>query len=121
MTIEFTDNQLTYDYFINGDFNNIDRIVFKSLYSNTNIIDVDATVIVSNARYTQLEFTLNELIGATHQNGIYKYEVYDGSAILASGAVKITTNPGGGTGTEEYISNNEKREGQVYFRPQYEQ
>lgn len=121
MTIEFTETDLTYNYYINGPFANTDRIVFKSLYSNTNIIDVDATVQQSNERYTHIEFTLDALLGATHQNGIYKYEVYDGTTLLTSGAVKITMTPGGSTGTIDYISNNENREGQVYFRPQYEQ
>ena len=119
MTITFNDTDTQYQFSVNGEFATANRIVFKSEYSNRNLFDVSCSVLQSNARYTQLQFNTDPPLGNTHQNGIYTYEVYATDDLLVSGVVKVITNPGGGTGTTPYISDNENREGEVYFRPSY--
>lgn len=121
MTITFNNTDLTYTFYINGDFPLTDTLDFYSHYSNTTLFSAPCTVIQSNSRFTQLEFTLPSIIGANHVQGLYQYITYAGGLIESKGVVKVYTTPGGTNGTSPYISNNEDREAQVYFRPQYEQ
>lgn len=121
MTIRFNNTDLTYTFYINGDFPLVDQLEFYSHYSNTTLFIAPCSVIQSNNRYTQLQFTLSTVIGANHVQGLYQYIAYNDSQVEAKGVVKVYTTPGGNNGTEPYISNNEDREAQVYFRPQYEQ
>tara|TARA_R110002124_G_scaffold215889_2_gene381749 strand:- start:759 stop:1118 length:360 start_codon:yes stop_codon:yes gene_type:complete len=119
MTITFNNTDLTYNFFINGDFPLANGLKFMSMHSNTPLFDVDATVLIANTRYSQLEFTLSELIGLKHVEGIYRYIVFEDGVSVQEGVVKVFTTPGGTTGTEPYISNNEDREATVFYRPQY--
>lgn len=121
MTIRFNDVNLTYTFTDNGDLTGADSIEFLSTYSNTSLFQVDATIIQSNARYTQLEFTLQEPLGEQHVSGIYTYIIRNsGDKTLSQGVVKVYTGTGAGIGQKPFISNNETREADVYFRPSYE-
>lgn len=95
-------------------------IDIKSQYSQTNIISQFASVIESNERYSIISVFLSEEIQDKHYNGIYEYTVYSNENIYDTGLLKLITEPGGGTGTQAYQSNNEDRQAQVIYRPSYE-
>ena len=95
-------------------------IQIKSQFSNTDLINQEAAITESNERYSVVSVTLAEDISAKHYNGIYEYTVYSNENIYDTGLLKITTEPGGSTGTVAYTSNNENREAQVVYRPSYE-
>ena len=78
MTITFNNTDLTYTFYINGDFPLTDTLDFYSHYSNTTLFSAPCTVIQSNSRFTQLEFTLPSIIGANHVQGLYQYITYAG-------------------------------------------
>lgn len=92
----------------------------KSQLSNDLIVTTTASVIDSNDRYSTISVTLNEEIQSKHYNGIYEYTVYSNENIYDTGLLKITTEPGGSTGTRPYVSNNEDRQAKVIYRPAYE-
>jgi hypothetical protein len=119
MTITFDSTNNTYNLFINGQYSFADRIEFISMYSNTILFDQPATIFTHNTRYTQLVFDIPTDLASEHVEGIYKYIVYEGTTELVDGVIKVITNPGGSMNTDPYISNNEDREAQVYFRPEY--
>ena len=119
MTITFDTETNDYSLFVNGEYGFANRIEFISMYSNTVLLDMPATIYTSNARYTQLDFTIPSDFAEKHVEGIYKYIVYTDLEVLAQGVISIITEPGGDTGTDPYISNNEDREAQVFYRPQY--
>ena len=92
----------------------------KSQHSNDTLVTVLASVTESNERYSKISVFLQEAIADQHYNGIYDYKVYSNENIYDEGLLKITTNPGGGTGTVSYQSNNEDRQAKVIYRPSYE-
>lgn len=120
MTI--TVNALQFDFYINtpniplGDVN----FDIKSQLSNTNISTLLASVTESNERYSTISVFLTEDITSKHYNGIYEYTVYSNENIYDTGLLKIITEPGGSTGTQAYVSNNEDRQAKVIYRPAYE-
>ena len=92
-------------------------LVLKSQYSQKNVLTIaaaDWNVSEQNSRYIEIEATVPSDFNETHQNGYYTWTIGDYSDI-----VKIITQPGGGLGDVEYISSNENREADVYFRPNY--
>lgn len=119
MTIRFNNIDDTYPFFVNGNQSTATSMKIISMHSNTELIDIPLDLIDYNDRYTHFEFTLTENLGDQHLNGIYSYVILDDTAALVSGVVKVITEPGGETGTEAYISNNENREAIVYIRPAY--
>lgn len=82
---------------------------------------LDATVTVSNARYTTFEVQFPVGFGDSHKNGIYNYDMSTLTESLDKGLVKIITEPGGGLGTTNYTSTpeTEERVSDVFFRPNY--
>ena len=87
----------------------------KSQYSQDNIQAGNQwTVVTQNDRYAEIEVTFVGSFPAKHQNGFYTWSIGNYSDI-----VKIITQPGGDLGEEQYISNNEDRDAEVYFRPNY--
>jgi hypothetical protein len=90
----------------------------KFYINNPPSIDSNADLVIkfgaSNARYDEILATVPATFKDEHQNGYYTWTIGNYSNI-----VKIITQPGGGTGEVEYISNNENREADVYFRPNY--
>lgn len=122
MTIEFTENVFDYSLFLNiaqvGA--SIDqRLIVSSQASNTEILNVPFNIGVSNGRYTRIDFTIPTDIPAKHLNSMANYNVTIAGETIDEGILKITTNPGGGTYTQNYISNNETRQAKVYYRPEY--
>tara|TARA_R110000782_G_C14763121_1_gene408346 strand:+ start:704 stop:1081 length:378 start_codon:yes stop_codon:yes gene_type:complete len=85
-------------------------------------LELDATAIESNERYTTFEVTFPVGFGNSHKNGVYYYDmsVALGTA-FEKGLVKIITEPGGGLGTESFDSGiyTEERIADVFFRPNY--
>ena len=87
----------------------------KSQYSQKDISTGNGyTILEHNDRYAKISVDFPIDFKNEHQNGFYTWTLGNYSDI-----VKIITQPGGGTGEVEYISNNENREADVYFRPNY--
>lgn len=92
-------------------------LVIKSQYSQKAVLTIqpsDWAFGTVNARYEQIIATIPATFMNEHQNGYYTWTIGNYSDI-----VKIITTPGGGLGEVEYISNNENREAETYFRPNY--
>ena len=122
MTIEFIEENLTYSLYLN--VSNVSSgtsqtLLVSSQASNTEILNVDFTIGVTNDRYTRIDFTIDSEIPTKHLNSMADYFVIIDGQTIDQGILKITTNPGGATYTENYISNNENRQSKVYYRPQY--
>lgn len=87
----------------------------KSQYSQEAVLSGNAyTITTQNARYAQVDVDVPATFADNHANGFYTVNIGDYSAI-----VKIITQPGGDLGESEYISNNENREADVFYRPNY--
>ena len=84
-------------------------------------LSIDATVTLSNARYTTFEVVFPIGFGDSHKNGIYNYDMSTLTESLEKGLVKIITQPGGDTGITNYTSTPaiEERVADVFFRPNY--
>ena len=124
MTITFNDTDTEYQFFVNGVPNpGPTHIRFVSLYSDEILFDIQVDLVTSEgSRYTTIDFTLPAPLGDQHISGIYKYELVQKlfeELVVDSGVVKVIATPGGGTGTEAYISDNEEQRGPVYYRPNY--
>ena len=91
-----------------------------SQYSHQPLL-IDATVTLSNARYTTFEVVFPIGFGDSHKNGIYNYDMSTIDTSLEKGLVKIITQPGGDTGITNYTSTpaTEERVADVFFRPNY--
>jgi len=94
---------------ITGDFS------LKSQYSQEDIATGNSyTIITQNDRYAEIEVTFPADFKDKHYNGYYTWSVGSYSDI-----VKIITQPGGDSGKVEYISSNEDRDAEVFYRPNY--
>jgi len=100
------------------------KLWLKSQYSQTIEGPYDITSTAETTRYAR--FTVNFPTGwdEEHKNGFYTYYIGQGTGeypnlIYHQDIVKIITDPGGDAGEKEYISNNENREADVYYRPNY--
>lgn len=92
-------------------------LVLKSQYSQKIVLTIaaaDWSIDTQNARYAEIIATVPDTFKDEHQNGYYTWTIGNYTDI-----VKIITQPGGSTGDVEYISSNENREAEVYFRPNY--
>jgi hypothetical protein len=121
MTLEIISYNTLYNFTVNvpnavaGSY----ELVVTSQLSNTVLFQESLTVITTNGRYTEFQFTLPQLEGDNHFNGMYNYTVLLDTGVWDSGSLKLVYNPGGGTGTQNYISDNEDREAIVYYTPEY--
>ena len=97
------------------------RFKIVSQYSKQNLINQLVTVHTANDRYSSFNITITSQMLNEHTNGMYWYELEraSNSALIEKGICKIITNPGGGTGFVEFVSNVDNREADVYFRPNY--
>lgn len=96
-------------------------LTINSQWSNRPVIQVETDPILTNDRYTKWSFSLTVDEGDKHYNGMGDYiitEDISGDTIV-SGSMKLIYSPGGGTGTQAYVSNNENREADVFYRPAY--
>jgi hypothetical protein len=90
---------------------------------------VPGSTFVSNARYTKWFVDLGSIpnIGDQHRNGFYQFCTTlpfgptdkPTVGIQKQGLIKLVFSSGGELGVTEYISNNEQREADTYFRPNY--
>lgn len=119
MTTEITST--TAKFYINQDgsttLDSSQPFVLKSQYSQKDVLTIptsDWVITINNSRYMEIEVTVPSDFKDTHQNGYYTWSIGNYSDI-----VKIITQPGGSFGKTEYISDNENRDAEVYFRPNY--
>ena len=110
-----TINDSTATFYINnpgtitGDFSLKSQHAQDLIYTTSNY-----TVATQNDRYAQIHLTFTADFKDKHYNGYYTWSIGSYSDI-----VKIITQPGGDTGKVEYISNNEERDAEVFYRPNY--
>ena len=123
MTLEVLESNLTLEFSLN--LTNLTLgsgyiFTLTSQYSHQPL-PIDATVMLSNARYTTFEVTFPVGFGDSHKNGIYNYDISLSGTSLDKGLVKIITEPGGGLGTTNYTSTptTEERVADVFYRPNY--
>ena len=123
MTLLVPENNLTIEFSLN-----LTNLTLGSAYVFTltsqyshQPLAIDATVLVSNARYTTFEVVFPIGFGDSHKNGIYNYDMSTLATSLEKGLVKIITSPGGETGITNYTSTpaTEERVADTFFRPNY--
>lgn len=90
-----------------------------SQHSNTGLVTFSGETIASNDRFTAINFVIPTDFALNHYNGMYDYRVYNNEE-YETGVCKLITTPGGTTGTQAFISNNENRQAEVIYRPSYE-
>lgn len=90
-----------------------------SQLSNDIVFSVPMMLTYTNDRYLGFEFNLPQLEGNKHLNSMCNYKVYQDGGVIDTGSLKLIYSPGGGTGTKDYISDNENREAVVYYTPDY--
>lgn len=77
------------------------------------------TLVQSNDRYSEFELTFIEAERKAHINSVYDYELQQDGVVIESGLLKIVVQDGGSFNEVQYISDNEDREADVYYRPEY--
>ena len=100
------------------------KVWLKSQYSQEIEGPYSAADISQTDRYARVTVTFPNGWDESHYNGFYTYYIGQGDGtypdiIFHQDIVKIITEPGGGNGEVEYISTNEDREAEVYYRPNY--
>ena len=121
MTLLVDENNLNIRFSVNQpNLADTYEFILTSQYSKTPVT-LGLNLINSNDRYSQFEVTFPTGFGNEHKNGIYYYDLAEvnTNTSVEKGLVKIITQPGGEMGTEAFISNNENREADVYYRPNY--
>ena len=123
MTLEIISYNTQYDFTVNVPncpivYLTLDLVVTSQL-SNDILFQVPLALTATNDRYTSFSFTLPQLEGDNHYNGMYNYTVLLDTGVFDSGSLKLVYSPGGGTGTQPYISDNENRQAIVYYDPAY--
>ena len=123
MTLLIPESNLTIEFSLN-----LSNLALGSAYVFTltsqyshQPLSIDATVTLSNARYTTFEVVFPIGFGDSHKNGIYMYDMSTLTESLEKGLVKIITSPGGETGITNYTSTpaTEERVADTFFRPNY--
>lgn len=75
---------------------------------------------ITNDRYTKFTTSISSEDRVGHFNGIYNFTITnDVFEVVETGLLKWINEEGGSNDTVEYISNNENREAEQYYRPQY--
>lgn len=90
---------------------------------------VDGATFVSNDRYSKWFVDVSSIPGFEdqHRNGFYQFCTTPPFgptdkptlAVANQGLIRLIFQPGGEMNTKPYISNNEQREADTYFRPNY--
>jgi hypothetical protein len=127
MTLEIIQYNTTYPFAVNVP--NVDplatfTIEVRSQLSNTTVQPIPqsswgVSYIATNDRYSEFVLTLPSAAGVEHGNGMYNYVLKENGGVIDSGSLKLIFSPGGGTGTQPYISDNETRQAIVYYDPAY--
>lgn len=95
------------------------KLILQSQYSNKDILDVDLTIYTTNDRYTEFSFQVPAGFQSKHYEGVNDYFLIKEGVTIETGNMKLVLEPGGETNTEAFISNNENREVDTYYRPTY--
>jgi len=86
---------------------------------NKNVWAWELTLLSSNERYSEFSYVISEDERKAHINGIYNYELQSETSVIEGGLLKMITEEGGSTGTQEYVSDKETTEAYTYYRPEY--
>lgn len=87
----------------------------KSQYSQEDVSTGNGyTILEHNDRYAKISVDFPIEFKDKHLNGYYTWTLGNHSDI-----VKLITQPGGDDGKVQYISNNEERDAEVFYRPNY--
>jgi hypothetical protein len=73
----------------------------------------------ANDRYSEFTLLFTDDQRKGHLEGIYNYQLLDGTTVVEEGLLKLVIEDGGSYGTQEYISNNDNLDATVYYRPEY--
>ena len=100
------------------------KLWLKSQYSQELEGPYSALSVDQNDRYAKINVAFPADWDQNHKNGFYTYYIGQGTGanpdiLFYQDIVKIITEPGGDAGEVEYISTNEDRESDVYYRPNY--
>ena len=121
MTILVPEFDLTREVSINqpnlsGDW----TFVLTSQYSHQPL-EMAATILETNTRFTTISITFPTGFGNAHKNGIYNWRLEKNLVTIEAGLAKIITEPGGGLGTTNFTSTpaTEERISDVFYRPNY--
>lgn len=121
MTIKIEENQTDFTFAVNvadmplGNY----KLTVVSQHSNEELFIAAATIIETNARYTLLIAPTTTEMWNNHWNGMHIYTLSADGITYDTGSFKLETQPGGGMGTKAHISNNEMRQAEVIYRPNY--
>jgi hypothetical protein len=124
MTIKLVDNAVnSYVSFNVANVNPDNSFVFTltSQWDKSKITR-NAIIVDTNDRYTEFFIDINSSDQALeHINGIYNYTLLDSTnnETIDTGVAKLISGTGGTTGTTRYISSNEDRNADTYYRPNY--
>jgi len=120
MTLKLVDNQVGYTLAFNvTNVTGTWTLTLTSQLSNLDTLDdLALNVVVTNNRYTEFSFDIPSTLPEQHKNGIYDYTITNG-IVTETGLLKLVTGSGGGNGTVAYESNNENRQGPVYYQGEY--
>ena len=90
-----------------------------SQYSHKTILDVELTIYTTNDRYTEFYFFVPADFYNEHLEGVYDYYLKKEGVSIETGNMKLVLEPGGETGTQPFVSDNDERTADTYYRPQY--
>lgn len=102
---------------------NLPAISLKSQFSQVAATLYNPIIVEETTRYVWISVEIDNLYLATdntnsesssHLNGYYTWTMGKYSDII-----KLIFDPGGENGVTEYTSNNENREADVFYRPEY--
>ena len=121
MTIKIKENQTYFDFAVDvpNITNMICDFIVTSQHSNDTLFGVKAYLIETNDRYSRFTCDIPSDTALNHWNGMHLYRLYLNETTYDTGSFKWVSSPGGETGTESYISNNETRQSKVIYRPNY--
>lgn len=126
MTLKLQDGVTSYNLsfnLANATVTDTWAIVLRSQLSHqyTEVGPYILTIVSTNDRYTEFSFTIAADLPDEHKNGIYEYTIQNvtEAANIQTGLLKLVCGTGGEDGYTAYESDNEEREGPVYYRPQY--
>ena len=90
-----------------------------SQYSHKTILDVELTIYTTNDRYSEFYFFAPAGFYNEHLEGVYDYYLKKEGVSIETGNMKLVLEPGGETGTTPFVSNNDERRADTYYRPEY--
>ena len=95
------------------------KLRLYSQYSHKDVLDVDLYILETNDRYTEFYFLIPAGFYNEHLEGVYDYYLTKDSVSIETGNMKLVLTPGGETGTEPFVSDNDQRVAETYYRPIY--